>query len=303
MINFYLPEFYYKYNLNITFINLFKSNPELFYDDINIRSVYGCFPVSIWNGGRVMQGTCSLENMRNTIKSFNDLGVGIRYTFTNCLLEENDVYDRFCNMQMKLIHDANYNLDTDLNEVLVNSNILSKYLAEKYPLVPQISSTTKRLTKIDDVMHEMIQGYKLVVLDYNYNNSDQLFESPLNMNTEMFEILLNAYCQDFCPARSRHYEQLSKQQLNYMEDTPDFSACCHIGDDFYDVLETRGKIITVEDLYTRYKDAGYQHFKIEGRTNSPFDVLESYLYYMIKPENHDKMRLKILNSVYGGIVR
>jgi hypothetical protein len=29
---------------------------------------------------------------------------------------------------------------------------------------------------------------------------------------------------------------------------------------------------------------GFCHFKIEGRTDNIVDVIESYLYYMIKPE-------------------
>ena len=107
----------------------------------------------------------------------------------------------------------------------------------------------------------------------------------------------NAYCQDCCPSRARHYKQLSIQQLEFMESTPDFGGCCHINDDFYDVMETRKAFIKREDLYGKYKDAGYQHFKIEGRTNSVYDVLESYLYYMVKPEYIDKVRLKALKAM------
>ena len=37
--------------------------------------------------------------------------------------------------------------------------------------------------------------------------------------------------------------------------------------------------------------------QIEGRTNSTYDVLESYLYYMVKPENIDRIRLKALKAL------
>ena len=53
----------------------------------------------------------------------------------------------------------------------------------------------------------------------------------------------------------------------------------------------------------KYKDAGYQHFKIEGRTNSVYDVLESYLYYMVKPEYIDKVRLKALKAMEQAVRR
>jgi hypothetical protein len=56
-INFYLPDFYYKKDLNLELILLLKEHPEYFYDNINIGAVYGVFPGSIWNGGRLFPGT------------------------------------------------------------------------------------------------------------------------------------------------------------------------------------------------------------------------------------------------------
>ena len=316
MIYFYLPEFYYKHDLNTAIIRLLRTNPELFYDDIEIGAVYGCFPGSIWNGGRCMSGWCSKEKMEMTIDEYNNqLHVPLRFTFTNCMLEKDHLKDAYCNMQLKLA-------DNGINEVLVNSDILDEYIRYEKEvssdndklLVPKfhyfgsgenriISSTTKRLLSKQSVLDELFYEdtheyrYKLVVLDYIFNNTDDLFESPLPDNADKFELLLNAYCQDECPSRARHYKQLSIQQLEFMENTPDFGGCCHINDDFYDVMETRKAFIKREDLYGKYKDAGYQHFKIEGRTNSVYDVLESYLYYMVKPEYIDKVRLKALKAM------
>jgi hypothetical protein len=301
-MNFYLPEFFYNYDMNMAFAQLLQSNPELFYEDVKIAGVYGCFPTSIWNGGRVMVGNCSKENMKNTIKAFNDMGVGIRYTFTNCLLKNGDLNDRFCNLEMELLYDAAEKAGDKIidNEVIVNSEMLADYIGSIYPGIPLISSTTKRLTDDQEVKDEVNNyRYRLVVLDYNYNNEDKLFEGWFAENSDKFEILLNAYCQDNCPARSRHYRQLSFQQLNFNEDTPDFQGCCHIGDDFYTVMETRKRFVTVEDLhYGKYRAAGYRNFKIEGRTNDKYDVLESYIYYMIRPEYRDKVRLKALKAIF-----
>ena len=51
--------------------------------------------------------------------------------------------------------------------------------------------------------------------------------------------------------------------------------------------------ITPDDLFGRYADMGYEHFKIEGRTMHPMNVIESYVYYMAKPEYKDMVRLKL----------
>lgn len=73
--------------------------------------------------------------------------------------------------------------------------------------------------------------------------------------------------------------------------------CSNIVEDFYTVMKTRDSFIKVEDLYGKYAEAGYRHFKIEGRTNNNFDVLESYIYYMIKPKYQNEVRLQILRGL------
>lgn len=97
MINFYLPDFYYKYDLNIAIIKILKMHPEYFYDNINITSIYGSFPGAIWNGGRLTPGNTDYNNIKATIAGFNELDVKVRFTFTNCLLEEKHIFDTYCN--------------------------------------------------------------------------------------------------------------------------------------------------------------------------------------------------------------
>lgn len=42
---------------------------------------------------------------------------------------------------------------------------------------------------------------------------------------------------------------------------------------------------------------GYENFKIEGRLMHPADILESYMYYMVKPEYRDMLRLKMFKHL------
>ena len=55
-IKFHIPDFVYHRNLNLSLIDYLKEKPEYFYDNIEIASVYGCFPPGIWNGGRNVFG-------------------------------------------------------------------------------------------------------------------------------------------------------------------------------------------------------------------------------------------------------
>ena len=55
-IKFHLPDFAVHYRFNRVFLAMMKNCPEYFYDDIKIGSIYGTFPQSLWNGGRLMAG-------------------------------------------------------------------------------------------------------------------------------------------------------------------------------------------------------------------------------------------------------
>lgn len=56
--------------------------------------------------------------------------------------------------------------------------------------------------------------------------------------------------------------------------------------------------VTPDTLYNKYVPLGYEQFKIEGRTIHPLNVIESYVYYMVKPEHKDMVRLKLGLSVF-----
>jgi hypothetical protein len=52
-------------------------------------------------------------------------------------------------------------------------------------------------------------------------------------------------------------------------------------------LKNVNGFISVEDLYTKYKNKGFETFKINGRAGLPWYILHHYLYYMVKPEYKD----------------
>ena len=181
-INFYLPDFYYQYKLNIKLIMLLQEHPEYFHDNIEIGAVYGSFPGAIWNGGRLMSGNTHSDNIECTINGFNDLNVPVRFTFTNCLIEKEHVYDTYCNMIMDYANNG-------MNEVLVNSPILEEHLRNKYPNFKYILSTTRCERDVDKI-NAACEQYDLVVPDFRDNiNFDYL--NKLNHKNKI-ELLINA---------------------------------------------------------------------------------------------------------------
>ena len=95
----------------------------------------------------------------------------MRFIFTNKLLEEEDCYDHFNNLVLQRCNNG-------MNEIVVNSPILEKYLKENYPQYKLISSTTKCITNKDLLKEEISNSnYNQVCLDYNLNKDWKFLET------------------------------------------------------------------------------------------------------------------------------
>lgn len=293
-VYFHLPDFHGHFRLNYLLATLLAEHPEYFYDGVAIGSIYGSFPSAIWNGGRVvMGGVVSREDMIQCSKAFNDLGIPLRFTFTNSLIDEKLCWDAYCNEIMRQCNNG-------LNQCLVNAPALEAYIKENYPDYPILSSTTKRLTDLEDAQKELEKGYALVVLDYDLNHDERIFFMD---HPERYELLINAYCMDGCPRRCNHYYSMAQDQIHFGHvplDDPEkeVGPCEWIGHDFYQAISSRKNTIKQEELYGFYRENGFKHFKIEGRTTNDFDVLESYMYYMVRPEFRDSVRLVMLRRMF-----
>jgi len=57
-VKFHLPEFARFAKLNMVFLAMLENSPEFFRDGVEIGSLFGVFPPAVWNGGRVMYGSC-----------------------------------------------------------------------------------------------------------------------------------------------------------------------------------------------------------------------------------------------------
>ena len=303
-VRFHLPDFSGNFKLNLLFSELLERNPEYFREGVEIASFYGVFPPSIWNGGRTQGGVCDKTFVRGAIKTFNDKGIPLRFTFTNPALEKKHLSDQFCNMVMAMANNG-------LNEAIVMSPLLEDYIRRNYPDYKLTSSTCKRLNTIEGLLEELKKDYHIVVMDYDLNNRFDLLEQiPMEDRTRI-EFLSNACCEPGCPRRSAHYHSIGVQQIAYNEHIKKypnlpFNADKYDPDHFRDcpyskrgLFEIRGlrTHISPDDIWEKYVPMGFEQFKIEGRTASPINVLETYMYYMAKPECRDEARFTLLKAM------
>ena len=276
------------------FIHVFlkhaKDYPWMLKDNVFIDSVYGS-PTCIWNGGRALANVYyNKKQLQNIHDIYADLGVKVRFVFTNSLLNEHDLYDRYCNLIIDIFQDIS-------PEVVINSPLLEEYLRSEYPTVSFISSTTKRLRSSEEQIREFNHDYKYICLDYDYNYDFVFLDSILEKDRDRVEILINSTCLKGCNARVLHQEFSNKKQLEFDSDNDCesdtfFKECPKIKRSMeLPSLETKD----TKDLYSgtnyilpqdldNYLDKGFCHFKIQGRELETSQLFAEFFPYLIRPE-------------------
>lgn len=298
-VNFHIPDFMNHFYLNMILIKTMEDFPECFHQGLKIASVFGNFGGSVWNGGRYLGGNTAIEAVKAVTKAFNDKGIPLRFTLTNPLIEKEHLGDSFSN---KMLRTAN----NGFNEIIVMSSVLEEYIRKNYPEYRITSSTCKQIEDISGVKDELKKDYKYVVLDYNFNNKFDLLEQIAPEDRSRCEILVNACCQPNCPRRGEHYRQIGQDQINEWEykknllnKTPyrfaDFK-CDFMRLDLYETT-SHPTHVAPADILEKYVPMGFVNFKIEGRTMPDINLLETYVYYMVKPEFQNEIRLRMLNRL------
>lgn len=289
--HFFLCGAFESYNFIKDVLKNTKLQPWILKDNVVIDSVFGS-PTCIWNGGRTLVDVYYNKRQLQAIHDcYAELGVGIRLIFTNPLLNEFDLHDRYSNLVMDIFKDV-------APEVVVNSPLLEDYLRTTYPTASFISSTTKRLCSNDAQLKEFGSDYKYICLDYDYNYNEDFLERISDNDRKRVEILVNSTCPKGCKVRVLHQEFSAKRQLEYDNDDecdelePFYKNCPFIKRSVELPFSKQGycsellrgtNYILPQDL-NKYLDRGFNHFKIQGRELSASQILAEFLPYLIKPE-------------------
>ena len=300
---FHLPGLRFNYPLNMFWVSMQKAHPEYF-REVEIASFFGEFPMSLWTGGRFVGGDqCDAGYIKNVIKSVNDLGIPIRYTYTNPEITEADLDDPYCNFCMKCA-------DNGMNEVMIFSPVLEKYLREKYPNFKYNSSTCKEIKNLDTLNAEIAKDYQYVVLDYNLNYRWDILEKV--EHPEKLELLVNTLCIPDCPRRGDHYKNqaqnerivIRNRELPPEKRIPVIPWHCEYGDkNNIHTIQNYKTFIKPDDIWEKYIPMGITNFKIEGRTANLFSLIDTYCFFMLKPEYAGEARLLLINNLmHAGVV-
>jgi hypothetical protein len=180
--------------------------------------------------------------------------------------------------------------DNGQNEVLVNSDLFEEFVRAAYPNYKIVSSTTKCLDDLTLIQKELEKDYHLVVLDSAMNNTESLFSLD---HKDKIELIVNHYCADRCPRRKEHYRLVGEAQLEYA--SIDF-PCENIKRSFQEI-QSNHSFISPDMIYDTYLKAGFSNFKLDGRGFKKEKVIESFAYYLAKPEYRALVQEKLSRTV------
>ncbi len=295
---FHLPGLRYNYPLNMFWISMLEERPYFFREGVKIASVFGVFPQSMWNGGRlILNDQCDSGFVESVIKNINGKGIPIRYTFNNTIVERSELDDPFCNFCMDAANNG-------MNEVIVASPLLEDYLRNRYPNYKYNSSTCKEIRTAEQINDELKKDYETVVLDYNMNNQWDQIDKITDMSR--LEVLINPVCHPNCKRRGDHYKNVARNQRIIQKNKnmpPDKQIPlegwqCEYGDhNTIYTIRDYCTFVSAEDIWDKYLPRGICNFKIEGRTAYLFSLIETYCYYMIKPEYVGQARLLLIKNL------
>ncbi len=282
-MNYHLPGLFEFYTFYRAFLPLFYRHRDWFYDGCRIGSIYGAPGDCLWGGGRVGYGDNNPLDVAALMKEYD---ISARLTFSNSLIQEKHLGDRACNELCRIFSDEN-----GKNGIIVYSDLLMDYIKEKYPGFYFVSSTTKVLTDYTEFMRELERGeFKYVVPDFRFNNRWPMLEKIPEHLRGKVEFLCNECCYIGCSDRKNCYENVSRKALG--ERCPEHICRAPEGQQGYRFSKAMESpaFISITDIQTKYLPAGFQEFKIEGRSLGSALLLEFILYYMTKPEYGLRLR-------------
>ena len=282
-----LPGLFEFYDLYKVFLPIYRDKREYFYEWCEIGSIYGAPQDCLWGGGRVGFGDASAENVKVLTDEY---GIAARLTFSNSLLREEHLSDKRCNALCKLFEHG-----TAENGIIVTSDLLIDYIRKNYPGYYFVSSTTKVLLTPQELSAELSrEEFRYVVPDFRFNKVFGFWDGISEEQKRKVEFLCNECCPFSCRDRKNCYENVSRKSLG--EDCPDHVCVSPGAKEGYRLSAAMENpaFIGIEDIKNVYLPAGFNQFKIEGRSLGSAVILEMLLYYMVKPE----YQLKVREAVY-----
>jgi len=267
---------------------------------LGIENVHGA-PAVPWNAGRVSRVPVRFDALRKTIRMFNDADVGVFYTFSNHLLEEEDLAEPTCNRMLQMLDNGR-----GLNGVILASELLYDHVRREHPDLTLTASIVKVTVEDGKGKPDYYKGlgerFESVMVHpddgFNYDVLDQL-------DRERVEILVNEDCGLNCEHRKTHYEAMARQQKEAF-----YSRERNTSQAWHEAMRCRAPSrlqdrprrtcnMTREELKRVY-DMGFRRFKLQGRCLHPMGFLFDLVRYALEPDLVLPVVFKLVSGGWAG---
>lgn len=251
-----------------------------------ITSVFGSIPCAL-QGGRVAPNNIPIEQCLEVIRMYNGLGVGVRLTFSKYNIEKADLMDKTSNL---ILDFANKN--SNLNAVIMSSDLLYDYVDGRYPNLQKISSLLKPSyetslwkNETSDYYNDLAEKYDIVVCaSHNIDNPELLKGIH---HKEKIEFIANHRCRKLCQMCTAHYNaqcDLEKAILSGENTTKKEEQLSNIQKKCMELK--REDVFHSSSLFSNQDvdyliGLGFKNFKIEGRESPITTFLRDVGYYMM----------------------
>lgn len=277
---------------------------------IPIESIHGA-PAVLWNAGRPSGVPFNPAGLKDILNALYSKNVGYYPTFTNHLLDTADLKDSRSNYILDAISER-----PDLNGVIVTSDLLSKYIADKYPSLRQVASIVK--VTFDhgqgrpDYYRELAQRFcRYVVHPDDCRNLELLNQ----LDRDKAEIIVNENCAVQCPQRAHHYDVYARWQKTVCagQSTIPLNSISpaterrFIEQEMNQIMSRCQAPLDLECLTKRKRSCylsrsemkaiyamGFRHFKLQGRADNPVLYAYDLVHFTIEPELAAQLVLKTL---------
>lgn len=278
-------------------INLYDKCRELNIS-FPIKYVFGGL-VCHFHGGRLAPYSLKIDDACEIIREYNKRGIFCRLTFSNPDVHEKDLNDYIGN---KLLEVAN---SYKGNGVYVSSDILAKYIREKYSNLEVIASSVKVANECELGVSDTLYYYKKVldVYDKVVVNVSRVLDGELDsLDLNRVIVIPNSRCIKNCPMCSKHYK-LSIELDMLAENNKDYKECeeslkelvgkCN-NTHLIDPLNT--SLLSISDV-NMLVDKGIRSFELEGREYNGITFIRDIGHWIFNP---DGPYLSIVRAIQGG---
>jgi len=280
-----------------------------------VEAMHGA-PAVLWNGGRISPFPLRVEQWHAEINALYARKVGCFLTFTNHLLEQADLADPHSNALLDVIAQR-----PDINGVIVASDLLSEYIARRYPALRQVASITKVAIEGGNgnaaYYRRLGERFWRYVVHPDDCHNPELLEQ---LDRDKAEIIVNENCLRGCAVRARHYDYIARAQRTQQPhvvsagisatSAPAGIQTAAVAQQVEQSLPECPSIPLTRQIARRRRncnftaaefkavyDMGFRHFKLQGRRDTVYSFAYDLTRYLLEPDFAAPLIFKTLCSL------